>query len=77
MRTENISLYRRLYHMDLKQKPKSGKIIPHLLDSKLLSINAKWKKQKPLQKPYTTISQAQIRKITATIRILLQVVIND
>ena len=33
MQTENISLYRRLHRMDLKQKPKSGKIIPHLLDS--------------------------------------------
>ena len=44
MQTENISLYRRLHRMDLKQKPKSGKIIPHLLDSKLLSINEKRKK---------------------------------
>ena len=78
MQTEHISLYRRLHRMNLKQKPKSGKIIPHLLlDSKLLSINKKRKKQKPLQKPHTTISQERIRKITATIRILLQVMIND
>ena len=55
MQTENISLYRRLHRMDLKQKPKSGKIIPHLLDPKLLSINEKRKKQKPLQKPHTTM----------------------
>ena len=34
--------------MDLKQKPKSGKIIPHLLDSKLIKYKRK------AEKPETT-----------------------